>query len=59
MALKYAAVLIVILFLDLAALDDITTNKQTNFYFEYAFLLVSFLIFTAFGYKFRKKIKSD
>jgi hypothetical protein len=40
---KFVGLMLVILFLllDYAALDDITTGNEPNFYGEYAFLLAS------------------
>lgn len=37
--------LIVVLFLDFAALDDITTGNETNYVGEYGTLAVSIIIF--------------
>ena len=40
-----AVVVLVLLLLDLAALDDITTGVQPHFYYEYGMLAVSLPLF--------------
>ena len=41
---------LVVLLLDFAALDDITTGIQPHFYAEYSMLAVSLMFFTALGW---------
>ncbi|MBI2074816.1 MAG: hypothetical protein HYT83_03215 [Candidatus Levybacteria bacterium] len=40
---------IILLLLDFAALDDITTNKQPGYFWEYLMLFASILIFIFLG----------
>ncbi len=50
---------IIFLILDWAALDDITTGNESNYYMEYATLLSSLVFFSLLCYKiFYKKQKS-
>ncbi|OGC69594.1 hypothetical protein A2415_03405 [candidate division WWE3 bacterium RIFOXYC1_FULL_39_7] len=47
-------IVLVLLALDYAALDDITTGNEINFYLEYSILLVSLAIYLILIYKFIK-----
>ncbi len=49
------AFVIVILLLDYAALDDITTGNEPDYYGEYAILVISVIIFGFLIFKFLKK----
>ncbi len=44
-----------LLALDWAALDDITTGNEPNFFLEYTILLISVLVFGSIGFVFLKK----
>lgn len=48
-------VVISLLLLDYASLDDITTNQQSSYLTEYLTLLMSVPVFIYFGYKLIKK----
>lgn len=52
MKLKYGYLLAlaVVLLLDFAALDDITTGREPDFYLEYGIILLSLLVITIFAY---------
>ena len=45
------------LILDLAALDDITTGNEPNFYLEYAILMISVFVFVGLAVIYRRKIR--
>ncbi|RJR27865.1 hypothetical protein C4561_01085 [candidate division WWE3 bacterium] len=49
--------IVLLLLLDYAALDDITTGNEINYYLEYLILLASFSIFAIMIYKFFKDKK--
>lgn len=52
------ALILILLVLDWAALDDITTGNEQNYFLEYAVLLISLLIFGILGLViFRRKQK--
>lgn len=41
--------------LDFAALDDITTGNEPNFYLEYAILIISVFVFIGLAVIYRKR----
>lgn len=52
--IPFAVLVLGLLVLDFAALDDITTNIQPNYVLEYGMLVVSLLIFILLGLNFKK-----
>lgn len=50
-----AGIFIIFLLLDWAALDDITTGNESDFFLEYAILVVSLLVFGLAGFIVLKK----
>ena len=52
--LLLAGFVIILLLLDFAALDDITTGNEPSYIEEYAILIVSAIIFVLLGYVFLK-----
>ena len=52
--LPLAIFILIVLLLDFAAFDDITTGRQPHYIFEYATLIVSAPVLLVLGYKIYK-----